>query len=231
MAHIVKCLYCGEPFDADKEPFVKPNVRRYAHESCAKQRKKDLEEQKKANDVAKELAAMEQETQKANLVKCLICGELVDKTNPECIKATNTRYAHRHCLEGHPEILEKTRFFDYLSHLFGSAYDHMSSSKLAEKYMKENPDWTWSGMHKAIWWYYEKRHGDKSKARGTIGILPYIYKTAYNYFLELFLAEQAARQLTEEQLEIKTKEIAIVEPTKITPKRKANIIEFEEDEE
>ena len=28
--HMVKCLYCGQMFDANIEPFVKPNARRYA---------------------------------------------------------------------------------------------------------------------------------------------------------------------------------------------------------
>ena len=33
--HMVKCLYCGEMFDASTVPFVKPNLRRYAHKTCA----------------------------------------------------------------------------------------------------------------------------------------------------------------------------------------------------
>lgn len=31
--HLVKCLYCGEIFDANQTPFVKIN-RRYAHQDC-----------------------------------------------------------------------------------------------------------------------------------------------------------------------------------------------------
>ena len=34
--HMVKCLYCGQMFDANTEPFVKPNARRYAHVACAR---------------------------------------------------------------------------------------------------------------------------------------------------------------------------------------------------
>ena len=33
--HMVKCLYCGQMFDASIESFVKPNPRRYAHTTCA----------------------------------------------------------------------------------------------------------------------------------------------------------------------------------------------------
>ena len=35
MAHLVKCLYCGQQFDADKIAYVKPNNTRYAHKTCA----------------------------------------------------------------------------------------------------------------------------------------------------------------------------------------------------
>ena len=36
MAAYVKCFFCGKTFNRDKEPYVKINSRRYAHESCAK---------------------------------------------------------------------------------------------------------------------------------------------------------------------------------------------------
>lgn len=49
--HMVKCLYCGQMFDANAEPFVRPNARRYAHKDCAQnienvktQEEKDREE-------------------------------------------------------------------------------------------------------------------------------------------------------------------------------------------
>ena len=34
MAHNVICLYCKQRFDADIEPFIKPNNTRYAHLAC-----------------------------------------------------------------------------------------------------------------------------------------------------------------------------------------------------
>lgn len=33
----VKCYFCGQTFDRNKEPFVKVNARRYAHRKCAEQ--------------------------------------------------------------------------------------------------------------------------------------------------------------------------------------------------
>lgn len=34
---MVKCLYCGETFDASSEEFVKPRSNRYAHKKCAEE--------------------------------------------------------------------------------------------------------------------------------------------------------------------------------------------------
>ena len=34
IAHLVICPYCKLKFDADKEPYVKPNSQRYAHKHC-----------------------------------------------------------------------------------------------------------------------------------------------------------------------------------------------------
>ncbi len=231
MAHKVKCLYCGEIFDADKEEYVKPQSRRYAHLHCAEEHS-DLQKLKKQQQKINEtIAAKEQKTKKTDLVKCLICGELIDRNSEECIKATSTRYAHRSCVANNPEMLEKTEFFDYVSQLFGKQYDHRKTVKLAEKYIKDYPDWTWSGMKKAIWYFYEKKHGNKKEACGSIGILPYIYQSALNYYYELYMAELAANSLTEEQLKTETREITISEPVFNAAKRKAKIIEFEEDKE
>lgn len=42
MSHRVKCLYCGQQFDRDWEPFVKVTTQRYAHKECAENRGKEI---------------------------------------------------------------------------------------------------------------------------------------------------------------------------------------------
>ena len=49
--HVVKCAICGKPFDANVEPFIKVNNKRYAHTECYQnneskksQEQKDLEQ-------------------------------------------------------------------------------------------------------------------------------------------------------------------------------------------
>lgn len=45
--HMVKCLYCGQMFDANTEPFVKPNARRYAHVACARTEEENQTQEEK----------------------------------------------------------------------------------------------------------------------------------------------------------------------------------------
>lgn len=52
---MVKCLYCGESFDATTEPFVKPRSNRYAHAKCAEQK-----EQQEVNKEEQDLRELEQ---------------------------------------------------------------------------------------------------------------------------------------------------------------------------
>lgn len=47
MAHKVKCYYCGQVFDRDKEPFVQISARRYAHKECSISKEKLLAQTEK----------------------------------------------------------------------------------------------------------------------------------------------------------------------------------------
>lgn len=47
MAHHVTCVYCQQRFDRDAEPTVQVSPRRYAHESCAKQKESEQSQEEK----------------------------------------------------------------------------------------------------------------------------------------------------------------------------------------
>lgn len=49
--HMVKCLYCGELFDASIEPFAKPRANRYAHKTCAEVAEKGKTQEEKDREV------------------------------------------------------------------------------------------------------------------------------------------------------------------------------------
>lgn len=49
--HIVKCLYCGETFDASTTPFVKPRSNRYAHIACAEKAEQQKTQEEKDKEI------------------------------------------------------------------------------------------------------------------------------------------------------------------------------------
>ena len=45
--HLAKCLYCGEQFDVNSEPFFKPRSNRYAHLSCYEEHQANMTQEQK----------------------------------------------------------------------------------------------------------------------------------------------------------------------------------------
>ena len=56
--------------------------------------------------------------------------------------------------------------------------------------MKENKNYTYSGIYKSIVYWYEVKHGDVEKSYYGLGIVPYIYEQAYQYYYNIWLAQQ-----------------------------------------
>ena len=112
-------------------------------------------------------------------VKCLYCGEQFDRDTEPTKQVSARRYAHIKCWEDHIANTRK---------LFGEDYNYILTKKLAERYVKEN-NYTYSGMLKTLKWYYEKEGNSLDKSNGSIGIIPYIYKQALNYYYALYQAQ------------------------------------------
>lgn len=128
-------------------------------------------------------------------VKCLYCGEIFDRNNPDIsfVKIKN-RYAHTECHERHlsnitQEEKDIEAFFEYTKHLFGKSYNYLATKKMAERYVKEN-NYTYSGMLKTLKWYYEKEKHPLDKSNGSIGIIPYVYNQAMQYYYSLYQIQQ-----------------------------------------
>lgn len=129
----------------------------------------------------------------AHRVKCLYCGEQFDRDIEPTKQVSTRRYAHIKCWEDHianmsQEERDIEAFYDYARNLFGKSYNYMLTKKLAEKYVKEN-NYTYSGMLKTLKWYYEKEGHSLDKSNGSIGIIPYIYQQASNYYYALYKAQ------------------------------------------
>ena len=126
-------------------------------------------------------------------VKCLYCGKYFDRDKEPTKQVSARRYAHMDCWREHVANMSQQErdieaFYDYTKKLFGEDYNYILTKKLAERYVKENK-YTYSGMLKTLKWYYEKEGNSLDKSNGSIGIIPYIYKQALNYYYALYQAQ------------------------------------------
>ena len=67
-------------------------------------------------------------------------------------------------------------------------------------------------MLKTLIWFYEIKGNSVNKAQGGIGIIPFVYNDARNYFYSLYLAQIANENISTYKHERKCKVIEIESP-------------------
>ena len=209
MAHIVTCPYCKIRFDRDKEEYALISARRYAHAACMLR-----EAEKDPTYVKKEII------DPLDNVTCAYCQKPMSKKDEDCVMIGNGKYVHKGCqeLEEKREKTDKEQLEEYIKELFGTTYIDPRVRAQMKKYVEEF-NYTYSGIRKALIYHYEIKGGDKSKANGGIGIVPYVYEAAYNYHYQLWLAQQKNKDVEVELYTPKVKEIVIPRPERKVKKR------------
>ena len=176
MPHVVLCPYCRTKFDRDKEEYAIVGTRRYAHAACMLR-----EAEKDPNYIKKEIIDPNDN------VVCAYCKKPMSKKDEDCVMIGNNKYVHKACqeLEEKREKTDKEQLEDYIKDLFQISYIDPRVKGQIKKYIDEY-NYTYSGIRKALIYHYEIKGGDKSKANGGIGIVPYVYQNAYEYHYNLW---------------------------------------------
>lgn len=168
--HIVKCMVCGEQFDANIIEWVwfGNGQRRYAHKSCSKD----------GNDIPLPVK-----------VKPPKKKEETPPPPPD------------------PFAAELKELKDYIN----EKYREKANWPLIMQQIKKFHDSgkTYSGMKKALQWFYDIKKNSIEGCNGGIGIIEFCYNDSYQYFYDIWLAQN---QTANKVLEIKTQEITIKPP-------------------
>jgi hypothetical protein len=182
VAHSVKCFYCNGTFDRDKDAYVQPQGRRYGHAACY------LRE--KANNPSLPVLSIIDPT---DTVTCIYCKKEFNKAKEPFKVFSNGKYAHQSCfeLEQTRELTDQEKLEKYIMQLFGSDYVYAKIKRQIKDYVT-NHGYTYSGIHKALIYYYEVKGNkfDEGKAQGGIGIVPFVYQNAFNYYYAIWEAQQ-----------------------------------------
>lgn len=221
MAHLVKCYYCNEQFDRDKISYVQVNSRRYGHASCMLQKCEE-------DSNFKELEIIDP----TDKVKCIYCKNILSKKDDTCVEVSENKYAHESChlLEQSREKTDKEKLNEYIQKLFNTDFVEPRIQKQINKYVDEY-NYTYSGIRKALQYFYEIKGGDLEKAHNSIGIVPYIYNEAYQYHYKLWEAQQKNINVKIDLYIPQVKEIVIEPPKRSIKKRKLFSFLDEEKEE
>lgn len=159
----------------------------------------------------------------AHNVKCPICGKTFDRDKVPFVQVSPRRYAHKECSMSEDErkaqeIKDKEELDNYIMSLFKMTYVDARIQKQIKKYIEEN-NYTYSGIKKALVYFFEIKGNSIDKANGGIGIVPYVYQQAYNYYYSLWLAQQKNEDKKVEEYVPIVKEIVIPVPERRVRKR------------
>lgn len=131
----------------------------------------------------------------AHIVTCVYCKKKFDRDKVPFVQVSPRRYAHKECSEQENQRLfkeeaDKIALENYIIQLLKLEYVTPKIRKQLNTY-QEQYGYTYSGMHKALIYFYEIKGNSVEKANGGVGIIPYVYQDAYNYYYALWEAKQA----------------------------------------
>ena len=161
----------------------------------------------------------------AHNVICKYCGKTFDADKEEYKKEAN-RYVHLKCWnDKQNESGYRIQIHDLMRQLLQDGYSKYKIDKQIKQFVDDGK--TISGIYKTLDYWYNIKKADTSKANGGIGIVPFVYQEARNYWKEQAKNQEnfqkVEHQTAEEAKELfsspkiyKRKKVPIRKPTKVT---------------
>lgn len=172
----------------------------------------------------------------SHYVICTKCGVRFDRDVIQAVKDGGRRYAHYTCKpdgelvplpQKDPDL---TALEEYIDKLLGKEANKARINKQIKEYTTEH-NYTYSGILKSLVYFYEVKGNSIDKANGGIGIVPFVYQDAYNYYYDLFLAKNRNDNKNVQEITSKVREIVIKPPARPLNKRLFKFLDEGEDNE
>ena len=172
----------------------------------------------------------------SHYVICTKCGVRFDRDMIQAVKDGGRRYAHYTCKpdgelvplpQKDPDL---TALETYIDKLLGKEANKARINKQIKEYTLEK-GYSYSGILKSLIYFYEVKGNSVDKANGGIGIVPFVYQDAYNYYYDLFLAKNRNDKKNVQEITSKVKEIIIKPPQRPIKKRLFKFLDEEVDDE
>ena len=168
----------------------------------------------------------------AHYVTCKFCKERFDRDKEPTVKISERRYAHKACAEKQEAL--KTQDEKDLEELENYIKELLKINTISAKIRKQihtfhkDYNYSYSGMKKTLHWFFEIKGNPIEKANGGIGIVPYVYDEACQYYYALYLAQLVNQEKNIEEYKPTERIISIFSPRTYIKKRK--LFNFDEEE-
>ena len=171
----------------------------------------------------------------AHYVICKYCGERFDRDKEQCVQVNAKRYAHNTCYKKYLDRQSQDErdyndLIAYIKNLFNTT---TVSAKILKQIVtfRKDYNYTYTGMKKTLHWFYEIQQNPIEKANNGIGIIPYVYDEASQYYYALFLAKKKNEGKNIKQYKPKEKVVFITRPIANRKERKFFDLDREGDDE
>lgn len=139
-------------------------------------------------------------------VKCRYCGEYFDKENTPCMN-NGTWYYHKECYEKKKKEDEnkekkkeyKEKIHKKISEVCGDSYLKAKVNKQIKQFVEEGMKE--SGIYNTLVYWYDIKNNSPANANGGIGIVPYVYKEAADYWIKNNLRKKINDNLSSEKID------------------------------
>lgn len=166
-----------------------------------------------------------------HLVKCFYCQQMFNTVEVPYVKVNERRYAHKDCAERGASILSKVEhsynnLIKYIQKLFDMKGLNPRITKQIKDF-REQYGYTYDGILGTLTYWYEVRNAPIDKANEGIGIVPYIYSQAREYYEKI----NKANSLNAATQDYKARVIEVVIQPPQPQESQPRLFKFEEDKE
>lgn len=148
-----------------------------------------------------------------HVVMCRACGKYFDtNTIPQedWVMPSKRWYYHTQCFNDWKNNLDNVTdddwvlyIYDFLARDLKVSYNYHMCEAQRQKFIKENKC-TNKGIYFTLKYFYEVKHNSWDKSNGGIGIVPYVYKEATEYWTDIEWKKRGFMKAIEEQIVIRS---------------------------
>ena len=171
-------------------------------------------------------------------VHCRVCKKAIDRnTETDWVMASRNYYFHKDCYEKwkYSQSADDDEYwvpliYDFIKRDLKEEYNYFMCENQRLKYVQKN-GYTNRGIYFTLRYFYEVKNGEWSKGHGGLGIIPYVYKDAAQYWTqhEQRQAEIYEQVMAQAEERASRQKIKIVRQPKQKPQPKYNLDDLGED--